>query len=280
MIGSALVIDKNKLQKRQLALFFILTYAIAWAFFIPLGLSRAGLGWLPFQLSIPVMTVLGSFAPSIAALLTLRFTEKRWPTFGFTSQPARMIVGFIVAPILIAITFSVIPASILTTGPLAKLGWPVLFSGSVFTVFTIIGGPLGEEPGWRGFALPRLQQRLGLARASLVLGILWAAWHLPLFLTTAWSSTRFPTYVLIVTGLSFSMTFLFNLSGNSVITAISAHASFNTTSRWLGGLLANASIRDNPAPELILGLAGWAVALVLVLVLATRGRLALRKRTT
>jgi hypothetical protein len=70
------------------------------------------------------------------------------------------------------------------------------------------------------------------------------------------------------------MTFLFNLSGGSVVTAIATHAFFNTVSRWLGGLLAGITIRDKPSPELVLGLAGWGIALLILV--ATRGRLAYR----
>jgi membrane protease YdiL (CAAX protease family) len=60
------------------------------------------------------------------------------------------------------------------------------------------------------------------------LGILWASSHLSIFLNKGWTSARFPTYLLIMTGLSFSMTWLFNLSGGSVVTAIAIHAFFNT----------------------------------------------------
>jgi membrane protease YdiL (CAAX protease family) len=238
-------------------------------------LSRAGLGWIPFELSIPVMTVTGSFAPSLAALLTLRFTERRWPTPGRFSIKA-VLVSVVLAPFWIMTVFAVAPAAVLTTGKWAALGWSVLLSPSVYGISTLIGGPLGEEPGWRGFALPRLQARLGPSRASFLLGLLWAVWHLPLFLTKAWSSTNIPTYVLIVTGFSFSMTFLFNLSGGSVVAAIATHAFFNTVSRWLGGLLANAKIRDGLSPEMIIALAGWAAAFLLVA--ATRGQLAFRRR--
>ncbi|HEU5021317.1 MAG TPA: CPBP family glutamic-type intramembrane protease [Bryobacteraceae bacterium] len=208
-------------------LFFVLAYCIAWIFFGALGLSRAGVGWIPLDLSIPVMTVAGSFAPSLAALLTLRVTERRWPALRRLSLKAAL-VSAIAAPLWIMAAFAVVPAVILTAGNWAALGWSILLSPSVYSVSTLLGGPLGEEPGWRGFALPRLQEQLGPAGASLLLGLLWAAWHLPSFLTKAWSSTNFPTYLLIVTGLSFSITFLFNLAGGSVIAAMAAHAAFNT----------------------------------------------------
>jgi hypothetical protein len=69
----------RSLQKRQLILYFCFAYAIAWLFFLPLGLSLAGLGWIPLHLSLPIMTVLGTTAPTLSALLTLRITEHRWP---------------------------------------------------------------------------------------------------------------------------------------------------------------------------------------------------------
>jgi membrane protease YdiL (CAAX protease family) len=280
--------ESASLLKRELVLFFALSYAIAWVFFGALALSRAGLGWLPFALSLPVMTVAGSFAPSLAAFITLRITQRRWPRSGASAQAARSpwcaiqksftlkaaIVSAVVAPLLIAAAFAIMPAVLLTKGSPSALHWSILLSPSVFSVSTLIGGPLGEEPGWRGFALPRLQVLLGPASASILLGILWAAWHLPLFLTKAWTSSSFPDYALIVTGLAFLMTLLFNLSGESVVAAIAGHAFFNTA-RWLGGLLNGANLRDKPSPELVLGLCGWGAALLLLAV--TRGQLAYRR---
>jgi uncharacterized protein len=268
-------VESASLLKRELVLFFILSYAIAWIFFGSLGLSRAGPGWLPFDLSIPVLTVSGSLAPSLAALITLRITRRRWPAPARFSRKAA-VVSVVVAPLLVALAFAVIPALVLTKGPPSALHWSIFLSPSVFSVSTLIGGPLGEEPGWRGFALPRLQMLLGPARASVLLGILWAAWHLPLFLTRAWTSSSFPDYALIISGLAFTMTFLFNLSGESVVAAIAGHAFFNTVSRWLGGLLNGANLRDKPSPELVLGLCGWGAALLLMA--ATRGRLAYQRR--
>ncbi|HEY3740329.1 MAG TPA: type II CAAX endopeptidase family protein [Bryobacteraceae bacterium] len=264
------------MSQRQLILFFVLAYAIAWLFFGTLALSRNGLGWIPVNLSLPIMTVLGSFAPSVAALLTLRLTEHRWPAVPRRFTLKALLVTIILAPAWLMLVYALAPALILTTGKWTALGWSILLSPSVYGLSTLIGGPLGEEPGWRGFALPRLQEWLGPAGASLLLGILWAGWHLPLFLVKSWSSTSFPNYLLMITGLSFSMTFLFNLSGGSIVAAIAVHAFFNTVSRWLGGLLGDAPLREGYSPELILGLAGWAAALLLLA--ATRGQLAYRRR--
>lgn len=260
----------KSLQGRQLFLFFGLAYAISWIFFGALAMSRTGLGWLPVTLSLPVMTVAGTSGPFLAALLTLRLTERRWPRLG-PWPPARGSASLAAAALLIAFTWAVVPAAWLTKGPLTDLHWSIFLSPSVFTISTLIGGPLLEEPGWRGFALPRLQTLYGPLPATVLLGVLWASWHLPLFLCPSWSSATYPQYLLIVTGFSFAMTFLYNFSSGSVLTAIAAHAFFNTTSRWLGGLLTDAGIRDWPSPVLVIGLSGWAVGLILLAV--TRGRL-------
>lgn len=79
--------------RRQLVLFFAFAYGIAWLFFVPLGLSKAGLGWFPVEVSLPLMTVLGTLGPSLAALFTLRLTEGRWPKARFHSTPKLVIAS-------------------------------------------------------------------------------------------------------------------------------------------------------------------------------------------
>ncbi|MDQ6676642.1 MAG: CPBP family intramembrane metalloprotease [Acidobacteriota bacterium] len=177
----------------------------------------------------------------------------------------------LLCPLLISLAFAVLPAVLLVKNS-ASLHWKALLSFTVFNISTLIGGPLGEEPGWRGFALPRLESMIGPWKASLLLGLLWASWHLPLFLCRAWSSSSVPHFFLIVVSLSFLMTFLFNLSRQSVLVAIFTHAMFNTVSRWLTALLGDAPLREGLNPELVMGLCGLFAAVVLVLL--TRGRLA------
>lgn len=262
----------RQLKARQVRLFFIIAYAWAWLFFVPLGLSRVGLGWIPFTLSIPVMTVLGTLGPTIAALATLRITERRWPNLKSPPSLTRLLLGFVVTPVVISLTYAVLPAIALANAPVAALHWTALASFSFYNISTVLGGPLFEEPGWRGFVLPRLQDLLGPFRASLLLGVLWWGWHLPLFLCRFWSSSGIGAYLLIVVGLSFVFTFLYNFFSRSVAVMIVAHAAFNTTSRWLSALLGDAPLRQRPSPEIVIGLAGLFVAVVLLI--ATGGQLA------
>ena len=89
----------------------------------------------------------------------------------------------------------------------------------------------GEEIGWRGYALPRLSDRLGLAPASVILGIIWASWHLPLFFVPA-SDTHgqsFPLFLLQVTALSVAMAWLYWRTGGSLLLVMLLHAAVNNT---------------------------------------------------
>jgi uncharacterized protein len=265
----------RQLMSRQVILFFVIAYAWAWLFFLPLGLSRSGLGWLPITLSLPIMSVLGTMGPTIAAIATLRLTEHRWPNKRSIRDPKKFIFGLVLAIILIFVTYAALPAIAMTLGPISALKWSALFSFSFYGVSTVLGGPLFEEPGWRGFALPRLQELFGPLTAALLIGVLWWGWHLPLFLCKFWSSSSVGAYLLIVTGLSVILTFLYNVSAGSVFVMIVAHGAFNTTSRWLSAILGDADVREHPSPEIIIGIIGALVVLILVAI--TRGTLAAPK---
>jgi membrane protease YdiL (CAAX protease family) len=98
---------------------------------------------------------------------------------------------------------------------------------------TIIGGQAGEELGWRGFALPRLAASFGLGGASILLGILWATWHLPLFLIEFPGSDTFgqsfPLYALQVTAISVTMAWLWASTRGSLLPVMLFHAAVNNT---------------------------------------------------
>ena len=88
----------------------------------------------------------------------------------------------------------------------------------------------GEEIGWRGYALPRLADRVGLGSASVILGVVWAAWHLPLFFIPEADTfgQSFVAYLLVVTALSVAMAWLFWRTGSLLLTML-MHAAINNT---------------------------------------------------
>jgi membrane protease YdiL (CAAX protease family) len=95
----------------------------------------------------------------------------------------------------------------------------------------IVFGQAGEETGWRGYALPRLASRLGLGGASVVLGVLWALWHLPLFFIagTDTSGQSFALYLLQVTALSVAIAWLYANTNGSLFLTMLMHSAINNT---------------------------------------------------
>jgi membrane protease YdiL (CAAX protease family) len=108
--------------------------------------------------------------------------------------------------------------------------WYVILAAMVFS--TVIGGQAGEEIGWRGYALPRMAARWGLGRSSLLLGGVWAAWHLPLFFMPGRDvqGQSFPLYVVQVTALSVAIAWLFGHTRGSLLLAMLMHSAVNQTS--------------------------------------------------
>jgi membrane protease YdiL (CAAX protease family) len=102
--------------------------------------------------------------------------------------------------------------------------WPALAGAAALALF-IDPGPLGEELGWRGFALPRLQQRWNGLVSAVVLGTIWAVWHLPAFFIPGMPQHEIPFWAFFVSLVSASvmMTFVVNRAGGAVIPAMVMH---------------------------------------------------------
>jgi len=96
-----------------------------------------------------------------------------------------------------------------------------------FSIFP--GSALGEEIGWRGYALPRLQAGRSALGASLILGLIWGLWHLPLWLTGAPGRTPilYAAFVVSTSSLSVILTWVYNSTGGSLLMVVLLHATFN-----------------------------------------------------
>jgi len=257
---------------RPLTAFFLLSYGIAWLLWLPLVLSKRGLGWLPLEGRME-WVVPASFAPTIAAFLTHRWFEKNWRAIDFLQGWRRAWIGTLLGPNLAAVGIVVIPSLILSKTPAANLKWETFSYYPVISLHwgSLLGGPLGEEPGWRGYALPKLQASFKPIWAAAILGVIWTFWHLPLFLVNGWTSSPLWIYVIIIESLSVLSAFSFNVSGGSVLVAVIAHSAGNSCSRLLNGVLKGAETRDNLSGDLIIALT--LLALALIVAISTRGRL-------
>jgi membrane protease YdiL (CAAX protease family) len=133
----------------------------------------------------------------------------------------------------------------------------------------LIGGGLDEEMGWRGYALPRLQGRLGPLTANLLLGVLWAFWHLPLWFVPGsfQAGSSFGLYVVSTVALSFLIGWVYNGTGGSLLLAILAHAASDAADNLRAAALGPSGFGG----ELLL--TGAFVAAAAAVVVYTRGAL-------
>jgi membrane protease YdiL (CAAX protease family) len=274
------------LARRPLTSFFLLAYSLTWLGWSPWFLSEAGVGLLPYDggefdvLFNVAGLVLG---PTLAAFVVTAATEGRegvrrllrrivlwrvglrWYLFVLAGVPAIVLLSAVVVPGAPAsFEVSAVP--------------PALFLYVVAGPFFLFaGGPVFEEIGWRGFALPRLQRLHGPLLGSLVLGGLWALWHLPLFLIPDWDTPHgspldVALFVFLAVGITVVFTWVFNNTGGSVLLAILAHGSFNT------GVAAAYDLF--PVPAVTDGFANFVIgfgAAALVVVALTKGRLSYRQ---
>ena len=254
------------------------TYAIgiSWICWLPLVAANHRLGFVG-PTATPVLLVLGTFGPLLAAVAMVSRTSGHAGLREFLGQALRWRVGIqwyaaaLVAPIVIQTT--ILGVHVLKGGIVPNLfdssRW--LATPATFILVLLIGGPSGEEFGWRGFLLPRVQPILGMLKASVAIGVVSAVWHLPLFLIpiTAQSHLPFGLFVVRTIALSIISTWLYNGSRRSLLLVLLFHASLNTWPNSLYVLQAEGVI--GPYVSTTIVYTGWAVQLVLMGLLSGRG---------
>lgn len=262
-------------QRNPLVLFFLLAYLLAWIVWLPITL--AAIRWIKSSDPLDITSVvLGSFAPTVSALLVQWLRGENLKVCRFFPSVKYFAIGLLAGLAIIAISDCMIPAIAMTAAPVRVLHWRIFLSLSAYQInwSTFLGGPVGEEPGWRSFALPRLQKQFGPLVASILLGILWALWHLPILLIPG--SNPVWAFALILIGLSIIMTLGFNLSRGSVIVCIFMHAMFNTVGTgMIGKLIGNESAHAKA--RLIFPFS--TLILPVVVMILTWGRLGVRKNS-
>jgi membrane protease YdiL (CAAX protease family) len=273
---------KALLARHPLVFYFIIAYAFSWLAWMPLVLSEDGAGLLSYRnpIGFYITLAIASFVgPFLSAFIMTGITEGRTGIGGLLRQLVLWRVGLrwylfalIGLPAIMVLSVIFLPGALASFQRLAGVApLPML---ALFVYVFFLGGPLGEEPGWRGFALPRLQQLYGPLVGSLILGPIWAFWHLPAFWIPAWNfPPTIPNIVMfVIAAIAFTvvMTWVFDNTKGSLFIAVLVHTSFDTVLSILNGLFPVPIVNDygSNVPVLI----GLGV-LVLVLVALTRGRL-------
>jgi membrane protease YdiL (CAAX protease family) len=221
--------SKKSPSSGSLLAFFAATYAVTWTCFIPVVVA------VPAHTPLGTLLVfLGTIAPSGVALWLTARAEGRPGARALLTRTLQwrvaarwyvFAVGYIVAvKLVVALLHRVVSGE---WPHFDNLPWYVV--PAAIAISTPIQA--GEEIGWRGYALPRLAARLGLAGASILLGVIWACWHLPLFFVRGADTygQSFLVYLLQVTALSVAMAWLYAHTQGSLLLTMLMHAAVNNS---------------------------------------------------
>jgi membrane protease YdiL (CAAX protease family) len=265
------------LARRPVLAYALLAYAVSWLLWVPYYLSPAGLGLLPVALP-GLVAVLGQYGPTVAAFALTAATgggaavRRLRRRYGQWRVHAGWYLLAVLGPLaLLGLTLVGWVGAAPLAGALGPDGPSLLLEYllSVLVLKLVFGGALGEEAGWRGFALPRLQARYGALGGSLVLGALWAGWHAPHYLDPARVAQNPPLpFAVGIVALAVVFTWVYNRTGGSLLLAILLHSAINSAPPAVRDLVPDLS--DGAFFALLV--AGY-VAVAGLTIAATRGRL-------
>ena len=251
---------KTYLQDHSLIGYFTLAYTLSWLIWVPMALSGN---------QQETLRMVGGFGPTVAALALSGYVHGWKGLRDLGSALTRWKVGwgwhliaFLGTPLLAIVALGIHSELGTDQGTLQLLQpWYVAFIAFGYVLFTSV---LGEEIGWRGFALPRLQSRYNALMSSLVLAAVWSLWHLPLFFMQGNFHSEIPLFVFFGQGLlvTILLTWFYNNTDGSLLIAHIFHTSTNVTFFMLP-VLPSAAGGDLRPMLIMLVLAAIVIAVVL-----------------
>jgi uncharacterized protein len=276
---------KALLARHPLVSFFVMAFAFSWIVWSPWILSEDGLGLLPYKLGGAASGLLNAAAillgPGVSAFIMTASTEGRAGIRRLLRRIALWRVGlrwylfaFIGVPVILVLGSMVVLRAGLASFEYQGAGY--MLSYLISFIYVLFSAALFEEIGWRGFALPRLQPLRGPLVGSLILGLLWGLWHLPMFLVPSFaeasggsSPLAIVKFCLFAIATAIMFTWVFNNTKGSVLLAILLHTSIDSPFLPFN-LSSGASVSPSAAMNSML--LGFGVVALLIVVL-TRGRL-------
>ncbi|GAA0229077.1 CPBP family intramembrane glutamic endopeptidase [Cryptosporangium japonicum] len=280
---------KNLIRRFPVTSFFTLAFGLSWMLWMPYVLGDHGTNVEP-DIHIPdiggngqlVGVLPGAYlGPLTAAFIVTAVSEGRSGLRHWKARLFRWRVGW---GWFLGVLFGV-PAAILIGTAALPAAWEEIRVPSAMIAIAFIPVVImqflttatAEEPGWRDFALPRMQRRFGPVLGTCLLGLLWGCWHLPLFLTE-WggypdvSWVQPVEFVASCIPLSLVMTWVFNRSGQSLPLVMLLHALINSTYSLVWPEMFP---RLNDDKDTLHGLLIVTTIAAIVLIVVTRGRLGL-----
>ncbi len=243
----------------QVYAFVALTFALTWGLWIPVLLAAPDVGQWPL--------VLGGFGPALAAVIMVRGggRVRAWLRgIVVLRVPANRYLAAVGIPLAFVTVQLAVAAATGTPVAFGDLPLGLLGFAAVFVAVAILGGGQ-EEFGWRGWLQPALQARWTPLVAAVTVGIVWAAWHAPLFwLYPGYQDVVVVLYIPTIVALSIIIAFLWNRSRQSVVVAIAVHASFNASNELftVGEHASSTDVQFVAQTALAVATVGVAVALV------------------
>jgi uncharacterized protein len=248
---------------RRAVLFFVLAFVITWVVWVPRAFNPGGF----FDSGAgQVLGTVWTYGPALAAVATALITGGRGSLRELGSRLETWRVGWvwyavaILGPLALVLVTGVVNMAL--GGRMSDV-MSDIFDGGIVSVVLVLAvlcltDGLGEETGWRGYALPRLLEITGAVWASLILGVIWAAWHVPLFFTdgSALYGSSLLVLFLRLPATSIMFTWLFQRTQGSLLLAIIFHAALN--------LFAAPPPDDSLQVPLIGAAVQWVVALLLI----------------
>lgn len=241
----------------SLVAYFVVTYLVSWMIWSPIVASAQG--WVAWDVPY-ALYYFGSFGPAIAAFILTALTEGEAGVRNLVGRIFKWRVEFryyafaVLAPIGLFVLAYLLNRLVMGEwSDLRVLGeadyLPYLGPLGVLGLWLLTYG-LGEETGWRGFALPHLQKNHSAASATLILALLWATWHFPAFFFrdtyVDLGVLGFPLFAFMMIFSTMTFTWLYNSTRGSVFIVIVFHAVFNWLSVSEAGGQFAASIMSAP----------------------------------
>jgi len=246
---------QNVHNNKNLILFFLFTFLWSWIFWLPGVLNSQGT--IQIHEAIPFfLGIFASFGPSIMGIV---ITYKERKKQGVKSLLKRawqwdfnklylipvIFLGFAIALLSLWMSglIEIFPADYVKYSPFLQIVMD-------FFAILFIGGPLAEEFGWRGYALDELHKKRSRITSSLIIGVLWSLWHLPLFFITGTSASNIPIYQFLLSNTlisifyswiymktkgSLSAAILLHLMLN--LSAASVHYWYTSSGRWISFII-------------------------------------------
>lgn len=224
-------------------LFYTLSITIAWTAWAPLHLHKLwGLALpVPYPVALFFCQTVGAFSPLLSLFLIQRIkgdaelVERTFRTLRFEGAPFHWIVLPAILPVTIAVTAAVVHGAlssggdilVFRQGPRRELGWALILIIPFSFAMGMVGSPLGEEPGWRGYIFDSLAARGHSVLGSTVVAVMWWVWHVPLFVILDVPANGYT--FLEMAGHSLLIDSFFLLSGRNLLAAMLYHQGVNTS---------------------------------------------------